>query len=381
MDFALTPEQEELRQATIDFASAQLNDNLAERERSSYFSRDDWRKCADFGILGLNVPEEYGGQARDIVTTVAVLEALGYGCRDNGLPFGLNSQMWSTQAAVLEFGSERQKKDYLRPMCSGDMIGAFAITEADSGSDTYNMKSTARRQDEGYLLKGEKVYITNAPVADIAVIFAATNPDAGQWGISAFVVEAGTPGLELGGSRGKMGLKTSPFGEIYLDNCFVPEANRLGPEGAGFSIFSRAMEAERGYILSSQLGAMQRQLEEGISFAKERNQFGGPIARFESVSNRLVDMKLRLETSRLLLYKLAWMDQQGERLALDAALTNLHLSECFVASGLDAIRLHGAQGYLQEVGIERDLRDGIGGLIYSGTSDIQRKVIARLLGL
>ena len=166
-----------------------------------------------------------------------------------------------------------------------------------------------------------------------------------------------------------------------LDNCFVPEANRLGPEGAGFSIFSRAMEAERGYILSSQLGAMQRQLEEGISFAKERNQFGGPIARFESVSNRLVDMKLRLETSRLLLYKLAWMDQQGERLALDAALTNLHLSECFVASGLDAIRLHGAQGYLQEVGIERDLRDGIGGLIYSGTSDIQRKVIARLLGL
>ena len=154
MDFALTPEQEELRQATIDFASAQLNDNLAERERSSYFSRDDWRKCADFGILGLNVPEEYGGQARDIVTTVAVLEALGYGCSDNGLPFGLNSQMWSTQAAVLEFGSERQKKDYLRPMCSGDMIGAFAITEADSGSDTYNMKSTARRQDEGYLLQG-----------------------------------------------------------------------------------------------------------------------------------------------------------------------------------------------------------------------------------
>ena len=381
MDFAFTPEQEQLREATAEFARSQLNDDLAERERKSYFSREDWVKCADFGILGLHLPEEYGGQGRDIVTTIAVLEALGYGCRDNGLPFGLNSQMWSTQAAIYEFGTEQQKQDYLRPMCRGEMIGAFAITEADSGSDTYNMKATARRDGDNYVLKGEKAYITNAPIADMAVIFASTNPSAGQWGISAFIVEAGADGIELGGRRGKMGLKTSPFGEIYLDDCVVHETARLGPEGAGFSIFSRSMEAERGYILSSQVGAMQRQLEDGIAFARERQAFGGPIGRFESVANRLVDMKLRLETCRLLLYKLAWLDQRGQRLAMEAALTNLHLSESFVASGLDAIRLHGAQGYVQEVGIERDLRDGIGGLIYSGTSDIQRKVIARLLGL
>ncbi len=381
MDFAFTPEQEELRQATIQFARTRLNDDLAERERTGYFSRDDWRQCADFGILGLNLPEAYGGQGRDIVTTIAVLEALGYGCRDNGLPFGLNSQMWSTQAAIFEFGTEQQKQNYLRPMCSGEMIGAFAITESDSGSDTYSMKATARREGDCYILKGEKAYITNAPVSDIAVVFASTNADAGQWGISAFIVEAGFDGFQLGTTRGKMGLKTSPFGEIYLDDCVVHETARLGPEGAGFSIFSRSMEAERGYILSSQVGAMQRQLEDGIEFARERHQFGGPIGRFESVANRLVDMKLRLETCRLLLYKLAWLDQRGQRLAMEAALTNLHLSESFVASGLDAIRLHGAQGYVQELGIERDLRDGVGGLIYSGTSDIQRKVIARLLGL
>ena len=177
-----------------------------------------------------------------------------------------------------------------------------------------------------------------------------------------------------------MGLKTSPFGECYLHECFVPESARLGPEGAGFSIFARSMEAERGYILSSQVGAMQRQLEEGIAFARERHQFGEPISKFQSVSNRIVDMKVRLETCRMLLYKLAWMDQRGDRLAMDAAVTKLHLSESFVASSLDAIRLHGAQGYLQELGVERELRDAVGGLIYSGTSDIQRNVIARLLG-
>ena len=161
----------------------------------------------------------------------------------------------------------------------------------------------------------------------------------------------------------------------------MPEENRLGPEGAGVSIFATSMESERGYILSSQLGAMQRQLEEAIEFARERRQFGQPVGRFQSVSNRIVDMKLRIETCRLMLYKLAWLESQCESLAMDAALTKLHLSETFVESSLDAIRLHGAQGFVQELGIERNLRDGIGGLIYSGTSDIQRNVIARLLGL
>ena len=381
MDFSFTPGQEELRQATIEFAQNELNSDLAAREKEGYFSREDWEKCADFGILGLNVPVEYGGQDHDVVTTIAILEALGYGCHDNGLPFGLNSQIWSIQAAVQEFGSEHQKDKYLRDMCTGKSIGAFAITEAETGSDTYSMKARATRVDGGYRLKAEKHYITNAPIADVAVVFASTDPEAGQWGISAFVVENGTTGFSRSNSRDKMGLKTSPFGELYLDDCFVPEENRLGPEGAGVSIFATSMESERGYILSSQLGAMQRQLEEAIEFARERRQFGQPVGRFQSVSNRIVDMKLRIETCRLMLYKLAWLESQGESLAMDAALTKLHLSETFVESSLDAIRLHGAQGFVQELGIERNLRDGIGGLIYSGTSDIQRNVIGRLLGL
>ena len=381
MDYSFSPEQEQLRQATTEFAQGQLNESLAKREKEAIFSREDWQKCADFGILGLNAPAEYGGQDYDVVTTVAILEALGYGCRDNGLPVGLNSQIWSIQAAIQEFGSAEQKSKYLREMVSGKSIGAFAITEAESGSDTYSMQARARRVDGGYLLKAEKHYITNAPIADVAVIFASTDPDAGRWGISAFIVENGTEGFSRGNDRDKMGLKTSPFGELYLHDCFVPEENRLGPEGAGVSIFATSMESERGYILSSQLGAMQRQLEEAIEYARSRRQFDQPIGRYQSVANRIVDMKLRVETCRLLLYKLAWLDAQGESRPMDAALTKLQLSESFIDSSLDAIRIHGARGYVQELGIERDLRDSIGGIIYSGTSDIQRNVIARMLGL
>ena len=381
IDFSLTAGQQELRDATIEFARKELNSDLVSREKENYFSRDDWVKCANFGILGLNVPTEFGGQGHDILTTIVVLEALGYGCLDNGLPFGLNSQLWSVQAAIQEFGSDSQKNTFLRELCTGKTIGAFAITEAETGSDTYSMKATAKPVDGGYLLNAEKHYITNAPIADVAVIFASTDVDAGQWGISAFIVEDGRDGFSRGAPRDKMGLKTSPFGELYLQDCFVPEENRLGPEGAGVSIFATSMESERGFILASQLGAMQRQLEQAIDFAKERRQFGQPVGKFQSVANRIVDMKLRLETCRMLLYRLAWLDQQGENLALEAALTKLHLSECFVDSSLDAIRIHGAQGYVHELGIERDLRDGIGGLIYSGTTDIQRNVIARLLGL
>lgn len=381
MDFSFTAEQEELRQATIDFARRELNTELAPREKAATFTRDDWQKCADFGILGLNVPREYGGQAYDAVTVICVLEALGYGCRDNGLPFGLNSQIWSIQAALQMFGTEAQKEQHLRAMATGDAIGAFAITEADSGSDTYSMRARAEKVADGYVLNAEKHYITNAPIADVSVVFASTDPDAGKWGISAFIVETGTEGFERGPARDKMGLKTSPFGELYLSDCFVPESNRLGPEGAGVSIFAKSMESERGYILASQLGAMARQLDDAIAFARERRQFGEPIGRFQSVSNRIVDMKLRLETCRLMLYRLAWLETTGKNLAMDAALTKLHLSECFIDSSLEAIRIHGAQGYVQELGVERDLRDGIGGVLYSGTSDIQRNVIARLLGL
>lgn len=381
MDFSWTDEQLAFKQKVIEFAQAELNNNLIERDRHLTFSIDDWQKCAEFGIQGLPIPEKYGGQEKDVLTTILALEGLGYGCRDNGLPFALNSQMWSVQPAILKFGSDAQKQKYLPPLCRGEIIGAFGITEQETGSDTYAMQTRAEKEQNGYRLTGRKSYITSAPIADMAVIFATTNPHLDRWGITAFILERGMPGFQTSPVRDKMGLKTTPMGDLILEDCFVPLENRLGPEGAGVSLFTTAMESERGYIFASQLGAMERQLETSIRYARERQQFGQPIGKFQSVSNRIADMKLRLETARMLLYKVAWLEMMGKPLLLEAAMAKLYLSECFVESSLDAIRVHGARGYVTEFEVERDLRDGVGGLVYSGTSDIQRNIIARLLGL
>lgn len=381
MDFSWTQQQHERREAAIRFARDALNDSVSRREQDNAFSMEDWRKCAEFGILGLAIPTEYGGGGSDILTTLFILEGLGYGCVDNGLPFALNSQMWSLQPAILKFGSEAQKQKYLPALCRGEILGAFGITEPDSGSDSYAMRTLAEERDGGYVLNGRKSYITLAPVADIAIVFANTNPDLGRWGISAFIVERGMGGFSTSPVRDKMGLRTTPMGDLILEDCWVPAENRLGPVGAGVSLFTTAMESERGYIFASQIGAMERQLENTIRYARERKAFGQSIGKFQSVSNRIADMKLRLELARMLLYKVAWLETMGKPLMLEAALAKLYLSETFVDSSLDAIRVHGARGYVTEFEIERDLRDSVGGLIYSGTSDIQRNIVAGLLGL
>ena len=381
MDFSWTQEQLDWKTRVIEFAEKELNDNIIKRERENHFSFEDWQKCAEFGIQGLNIPKAYGGQGLDILTTILVLEGLGYGCKDNGLPFALNSQLWSYQAAINAFGTEAQKQRYLTKACSGEEIGAFGITELDTGSDTYSMQMTAKKVDGGYILDGSKHYITSAPVCNAAIVFATVNPELGRWGITGFIVDKSMKGFTTSDVRDKMGVRTTQMGDLFLEDCFVPEENRLGPEGAGVSLFTTAMESERGYIFSSQLGRMERQLDDTIKYAKERKQFNQPIGKFQSVSNRIANMKLRLETARMLLYKVAWLEIEKKPLLMEAAMAKLYLSETFVESSLDAIRTYGARGYVTEFEVERDLRDGVGGLIYSGTSDIQRNIIARLLGL
>jgi alkylation response protein AidB-like acyl-CoA dehydrogenase len=231
------------------------------------------------------------------------------------------------------------------------------------------------------VLNGVKHLVTLAPLADVALVFAVTNPAAGKWGISGFLVERGTPGFSAAPMQHKMGLRTVPIGRLHFEECVVPERSRLGPEGAGVSISNHSLEVERCCILASQLGAMERQLARAVAHARTRRQFGQPIGKFQSVSNRIADMKLRIETARLLLYKVAWLVERGRPAMLEAALLKLYLSEAFVASGLDAVRIHGGEGYLSEGGVERDLRDAIGGVLYAGTSDIQRNIVARLLGV
>jgi alkylation response protein AidB-like acyl-CoA dehydrogenase len=381
MDFDWTDEQEQGYASSILFAQEQLNDDLALRDANGTFNPDLWSRCSEFGVLGWCIPKHYGGAGLDVLSTIRMLEGIGYGCRDNALTLGLNGQIWSVQEPLLRFGSEELKQRYLPQLCSGKLLAAHGMTEPESGSDAFSLRTRAEKVSGGYLLNGQKSYIGLAPVAGITLVFANTNPDARQWGVSAFIVESGFEGYTASQPKQKMGLRTSPLGDIRLENCFVPEENLLGTQGSGVSIFNHSMDWERSFIFTSHVGSMARQLDQCVKYARQREQFGKPISEFQSVSNRLANMKLRLETARLLLYKLAWMKQRGDHAALEAAMAKLHLGEAFAANSVDAMRIHGARGYLSEYEVERDLRDAFGGVIYSGTSDIQRNIIARLLGL
>jgi alkylation response protein AidB-like acyl-CoA dehydrogenase len=381
VDFAFAPDQLEFKDAVAKFAARELNDGLAQREKEQGFSRQNWEKCAAFGIQGLPFSREYGGQEADIMTTMLAMEGLGLGCRDSGLIFAINAQMWAVQTPIAGFGTEAQKRRYLPRLCSGEIIGAHAMSEPGAGSDTAAIRTTATRRGECWVLSGAKTFVTNAPIADVFVVFATTNPAHGFMGVTGFIVETGAPGLRVGNSLEKMGLKTSPMAEVFLDDCEVPGDALLGTVGGGAAIFAASMEWERGCLLASCVGAMERQLQTCIDYARTRRQFNKAIGKFQSVANKIVDMKVRMETSRMTLYKVAWLKSRGSDAGLDAAIAKLHLSECWVQSCLDAIQIHGGYGFMTEFEIERDLRDSVATRIYSGTSEMQRNIIASKLGL
>ncbi|MBZ5689721.1 MAG: acyl-CoA dehydrogenase family protein [Acidobacteriia bacterium] len=382
MEFAFSKEQMKFRNSVASFAERELNHNLQAREQSSVFPRDLWNKCADFGIQGLALPKEYGGRGADALTTMLAMEALGYGCLDQGLLFSMHAQMWSVQAPILKFGTDEQRHQYLPRLCDGSYIAAHCMSEPGSGSDSFSLETRAKRKGGSYVLNGSKAFVTNGPFADLLLVFATVNRKNGLWGITAFLVDAKTnKGLIRGPKGEKLGLCTAQMGEVRLEDCEIPAQNILGKEGQGGAIFNYAMGLERSYILASTVGRMHRQLEECIDYSKTRRQFGKPIASFQLVSTRLVDMKLRLETSRLLLYRTAWLHSSDGVTAMDAAMAKLYISECAVQSALDAIQIHGARGISKDCQVERDLRDAVAARIYSGTSEIQRLMIARGLGL
>lgn len=382
MDFSFTREQHELREAIIAFARTSLADDLIARDREGTFARDLWRRSAEFGIQGLPFPVELGGSGQDILTAVMAMDALGYGCRDGGLLFGISAQMWSVQMPILRFGTEEQRQRYLPKLCRGEWIGAHGMSEPDSGSDAFSLRTTARRQGgERYVLDGTKTFVSSAPVADLFLVFATVDPAKGVLGISGFLIERGTPGLQVGRTIDKMGLTTSPMAELVLEGCEVAVENRLGREGRGASIFNDSMEWERACIMAPWVGAMERQLEQCVAHAKTRRQFGQPIGDFQSVSNRLAAMKVRLETARLVLYHAAWTKQQDLPASVAASVAKYYLGEAWIQSCMDAVQIHGGYGYTTEYQVERDLRDAIGGTLYSGTSEIQKAIIARGLGL
>ena len=383
MDFSQFEAHQEYKDQVIAFTKENLQDDVVERDLKNQFPLDFWQACADFGIQRLTIPKQYGGESEevDLLKAVKALEGIGYATKDNGLHFALSIQMWTVQLPIIHFGTESQKRKFLPPFASGKWIGAHALSEAEVGSDVYSMQMKAEKVEGGYLLNGEKCFISLAPIADVMLVFANLKPKLGKWGICAFLVEKGSQGFTANPNIPKMGLRTVPIGTITFKDCFVPEENRLGAEGAGFSISSYSLDYDRCFVMTGQIGAMERQLEESINYVKQRKQYNQPIGKFQSVSRRIVEMKMRLDIAKLLLYRLVWLKQRNKSTYLESAQLKLHLSESFVASSFDAIRNHGGKGYLSEHEVERDLRDAIGGTIYAGTSDIQYNIMAKMLGL
>ncbi len=341
----------------------------------------NWQGCADKGLLGLFVPEEFGGSELDFFSSVQMLEALGFGFADNGFTLGVNGHLWTVVEPILRFGTEEQKAYHLPRLIDGRCVGAHALTEEKSGSSALELQTHARKVDGGYVINGTKIYTGLGPVSDLLLTFASTDPSKGSWGISCFLIDSQSEGIKRSDPKEKLGLRTVPLGNTEFHDVFVPDDRVLGRPGLGVSIFMKTMEFERSFILASHVGSMARQLEETVAFAKSRTVGSQSISKYQSITNRIADMKVRLESSRMFLYDAARKLDAGQSVSMEAAMANLVISESFVENSINAMRIHGGRGYLSEFGVERDVRDALGGVIYSGTSDIQRNLIAGILGV
>jgi len=382
MDFSLSDDQKLLRDNIIKFAQRELNEGARDRDREQAFSRELWRKCADIGIQGLPVPEEYGGSGFDPLSCAVALEALGYGCRDGGLVFSLCAHLLACVVPILAHGSAEQKRRYLPGLCDGTLIGMHAITEPGSGSDTFAMRTKAEKQGDRWKINGTKTFVSNGPLGDLAIVFAVTDAGKGfHGGVTAFLVPAGSPGFSVGKKFEKMGLRTSHVGELVFQDLDVADDAVLGTVGGGSAVFATAMDWERSLLVASHVGVIERLMETSIAYARTRSQFGQPIGKFQAVAHKIADMKTQLEAARLLTYRSAWRLDHARNASLDASITKLFVSETLLKVALDTVQVHGGYGFMAEYDVERTLRDAVGGTIYSGTSEMQRNIIARWLGL
>jgi len=382
VDFDLTAEQRKLKKEIISFARAELAADVDADDREARLPAADWARCAAFGVLGWPVPEEYGGRGLDPLTTMIALESFGYGCRDNGLVFAVNNHLWGCVIYLLLHGTDEQKTRFLQPMCAGRLIGAHALSEPEAGSDVLGVRTTAERHGDHYVLRGTKWFVSNGPAADVFVVLARTGGgDRTQEGLSAFLVTADLPGVDRSREFAKLGLRSTPMGAVEFDDTPVPAANLIGREGAGYAIFSSTIEWERSFMFAAQVGTMERLLETSIAHVTSRRQFGRPIGGFQAVAHQIADMKIRLELARLILYRVGWLKREGRFALLDATIAKVFVSESLVKTAMAAVEVHGARGYLTDFGLERELRDALGGPIYAGTSAVQRGILAELLGL
>lgn len=374
MEFALSKEQKEYRREIIGFAKEYLNDE----SNIEVFSYDLWKRVSEFGLLGITIDEKYGGLHESYQTAAVAFEALGYACKDNGFIFVINNHIWVCQNMISLFGSEQLKEKYLACMVCGDKIGAIAITEAEAGSDAFSMSTVAVKVEGGYQINGNKMFISNGPIADVFLIFAKLeNADGDK--IGAFVIEKSFEGVSTGPYIEKMGLNACPTSELILDNVFVSEENVLGKVENGANILTNAIEWERCFEFVPHIGAMQRIMEKCNQYANERMQFGKSIKEYQAVSHKIADMKIRIEMAKLLMMKIAWLKDRGKSAFSEVSMFKVYVSENYIQTCKDAMQIFGAYGYTKEYGLEREMRDALACSVYSGTNEIQRNTIFRCL--
>ncbi len=381
MDFSLNEQQQHLQKTIITFARKELNKDITLRDKQGKFICELWQKCSDLDMMALPFPEAYGGCGMDFLTTVLSIEALAYACKDSGLVHAIIVQL--TMGMLLSlFGSEEQKHKYLVPICRGEKIAAQATSEAEAGSDVFSMRTKAEKKDGNYIIEGCKMFISNGPVADTIFVLALTDKKRRTLGThSIFIVDKECSGLSRSKPMEKMGLRTLQNCELIFDGCLVPSSNLIGKEGQGALIFSEIMEWERILYGACHVGTMMRICETCVRYARERKQFGQPIGKFQSVANKIANMKMNLELVKLMVYKAAVMKDNRKRATTEASIIKIFASESLKTVCLDAVQIHGAYGYMTEFEIEKDLRDSIASSIYSGTTEINTMIIAKLLGL
>lgn len=379
MDFEWSFEQKTFKESMRKFAEKAVSPGIIERDEKGEFNWEAWRKAGEFGILGLPIPEKYGGGGADIMTMLFGMEGFGLGCRDAGFYLSLAAHIVIGEIPIWKFGSEEQKRKYLPKMCSGEWVGAYGLSEPDAGSDALSLRTKVVKKGDHYILNGTKMFITNGPIANVVVVFATVDRSKGAKGITAFIVEKDFPGFSVSREIEKMGQRTSPTGELIFEDCIVPVENCLGEEGQGVSILYESLEWERACLLAGSIGQVEYELNRSIKYANERAQFGRPIGQFQLIQERLANMKWRLEASRLLVYRAGWMKQKGIPARMEAAIAKLAISETRLHNALDAVQIHGGYGYMREFEVERILRDSIAATIGAGSTEIQKITIARQL--
>ena len=377
IDLTLSPEQELIKDTARDFATKHLLPGVMERDEKQKFPHDEIKAMGELGFMGMMIPEEWGGSDLDAISYVIAVEEIAAVELATSTIMSVNNSL--VCQVLLDWGNDLQKAQYLKPLASGAKLGAYSLSEPQSGSDASNMRTYAEKNGDQFIINGVKNWVTSGENSDFIIFFCKTEKGAGSKGISAFIIEKGTPGLTVGKKENKLGIRASDTCELYFDDCKIPEKNLIGSLGQGFSIAMKALGGGRIGIAAQSIGLARSALDKAISYSKDREQFGQSISKFGAIQNKVADMATNIDAARLLVWKAAIKKDQGKDFSKESSMAKLFASTTAMTAATDCVQIHGGYGYMQEYGVERLMRDAKITEIYEGTSEIQKLVISREL--